>query len=117
MDDNVDAAETLNALLKTLGHETRVVYEGKEALGAFDEFRPGIVLLDIGLPGVNGYEIARRIRARQPAGVKIVAVTGWGQPADRQQSAQAGFDLHLVKPIDEQMLRQAIQNGENGTVH
>ena len=120
VDDNVDAATTLNFFLKALGHETRMAYNGEQALQAFDEFRPQIVLLDIGLPGINGYEVARRIRSRDGSGVRIIAVTGWGQPEDRRQSAEAGFDLHLVKPVDEQQLLQVLgveaQSG-NGTLH
>ncbi len=114
VDDNADAAHTLDALLKTLGHETRVVYDGPQALEAFDEFQPELVLLDIGLPEMSGYEVVRRLRSRRRSGVRIVAVTGWGQAEDRQRSAQAGFDLHLVKPIDEHSLRSALQSGENG---
>ena len=120
VDDNVDAATTLTFFLKALGHETRMAYNGEQALQAFDEFRPQIVLLDIGLPGISGYEVARRIRSRKHSGVRIVAVTGWGQPEDRRQSAEAGFDLHLVKPVDEQQLLQVLgveaQSG-NGTLH
>ena len=120
VDDNVDAATTLNFFLKALGHETRMAYNGEQALQAFDEFRPEIVLLDIGLPGINGYEVARRIRSRKPSGVRIIAVTGWGQPEDRRQSAEAGFDVHLVKPVDEKQLLQVLSvkaQPANGTLH
>jgi PAS domain S-box-containing protein len=127
VDDNVDAASTLHLLLDALGHETRVVHDGMAALEAFDEFHPQLVLLDIGLPGIDGYEVARRFRARQRQGVRIVAVTGWGQAEDRDQSSAAGFDLHLVKPVDEEQLRQILQSSSqlhsssthcsNGTVH
>ena len=120
VDDNVDAAHTLDLLLRALGHETRAVHDGNEALAAFDEFGPNIVLLDIGLPGISGYEVARLLRARGRHGVRIVALTGWGQPDDRRRSSEAGFDLHLVKPIDEDALRTALrssENGENGTLH
>jgi PAS domain S-box-containing protein len=117
VDDNVDAAHTLDAFLKELGHETHVVYDGAAAIAAFEAFKPQIVLLDIGLPGLSGYEVARQLRARQPKGVKIVAVTGWGSAEDRRQSAEAGFDLHVVKPLDEHALQTALQLPENGTVH
>ena len=83
----------------------------------FDEFRPEIVLLDIGLPGLSGSEVARQIRGRNRRNVRIVAVTGWGQANDRRQSADAGFDLHLTKPLDENAVRSALQLPENGTVH
>ena len=83
----------------------------------FDEFRPELVLLDIGLPGLSGYEVARQIRGRNRRNVRIVAVTGWGQANDRRQSADAGFDLHLTKPLDENAVRSALQLPENGTVH
>ena len=119
VDDNVDAANTLDALLKALGHETHTVYDGHEALEAFDAFGPEIVLLDIGLPGISGYEVARRLRSRGRP-VRIVAVTGWGQADDRRRSAEAGFDLHLVKPIDEESLRRALlaaDSGGTGTLH
>ena len=118
VDDNADAATTLDFFLRALGHETRVAYDGEQALQAFDDFRPDIVLLDIGLPGINGYEVARRLRSRGRSGVRIVAVTGWGLPEDRRQSAEAGFDLHLVKPVDEKQLLQVLgAQGQPGTLH
>ncbi len=120
VDDNVDAAETLNVLLRSLGHETRVVYEGAQALEIADEFKPDVVLLDIGLPGINGYEVARRLRSRAGRKLRIVAITGWGMDEDRKRSAEAGFDVHLVKPVRELDLRQILEtNGHpgNGTVH
>jgi PAS domain S-box-containing protein len=107
VDDNADAAVSLNLFVQALGHETLLAYDGEHALQAFDEFRPHIVLLDIGLPDINGYEVARRLRMRG-GGVRIIAVTGWGQPEDRRQSAEAGFDLHLVKPVDETQLLQVL---------
>jgi PAS domain S-box-containing protein len=117
VEDNPDAARTLDLLLRRLGHETRVAHEGGEALSKFDEFRPEVVLLDIGLPGLSGYEVARQIRGRSRKGIRIVAITGWGQPDDRRRSAEAGFDLHLTKPIDEQSLQIALRVPENGTLH
>ena len=84
-----------------MGNETRTAYDGLEAVEAAEAFRPDVVLLDIGLPKLNGYEACRRIR-EQPwgKGVTIVAVTGWGQEEDRRRSQEAGFDHHLVKPVD-----------------
>ena len=101
VDDNVDAAQSLAMLLKALGHEVRMAYDGPSAVEAALDFRPDMVLLDIGLPGLDGFEVARRIR-RQPAfkNIVLVAMTGYGQETDRQRSLEAGFDHHLVKPAD-----------------
>ena len=120
VDDNADAAGTLDMFVKALGHQTRVAYDGEQALQVFDEFKPDIVLLDIGLPGMNGYEVARRLRSRGGKAFRIIAVTGWGQADDRRQSAEAGFDLHLVKPVDEADLLQILSaeaHQGNGTLH
>jgi PAS domain S-box-containing protein len=109
VDDNEDAAASLALLLQSLGHETAVAKDGAEALRLAQEFRPDIVLLDIGMPGMDGYEVARRLRdLRGGRPVRVVAITGWGQEADRERSRQAGFDLHLVKPLDPQDLAQAL---------
>ncbi len=117
VDDNTDAAAMLDLLLRSLGHETRIAHEGGEALRAAEEFRPDIVLLDIGMPGLDGYEVARRLRRQSPRPLRIVAVTGWGQDADRQRSAEAGFDLHLVKPVDANELAQALNDRNGATLH
>lgn len=117
VDDNADAADTLDMLLQVLGHQTRVASDGSSALQIFEEFHPDIVLLDIGLPGMNGYEVARRLRARQGHGLRIVAVTGWGQAEDRKQSAEAGFDLHLVKPVEAEQLQAVLAGVSDGTVN
>jgi PAS domain S-box-containing protein len=114
VDDNVDAATTLHLLLRSLGHETAVAHNGMEALKVAAEFHPEIVLLDIGMPGIDGYEVARRLRSIKEH-LKIVAVTGWGQEADRQRSREAGFDLHLVKPVEPEDLARALRNG--ATLH
>lgn len=108
VDDNVDAAQTLDLLLRSLGHQTRVAYDGALGLKLAEEFHPEVVLLDIGMPGIDGYEVARRLRATRAA-VRIIAVTGWGQEADRQRSREAGFDIHLVKPVDPQELLRAMR--------
>ena len=117
VDDNVDAARTLELLLNSLGHETCVVYDGLRALSAAQEFRPDIVLLDIGMPGIDGYEVARRLRPlKNEWPFRIIAVTGWGTDEDRRKSQEAGFDLHLVKPLDpDQLLRAMERNG--ATLH
>jgi signal transduction histidine kinase len=101
VDDNVDAAESMALLLRVQGHEVRTAYEGRSALDAAAAFRPQVVLLDLGLPQMDGYEVARRLREQLPTnGMALVAVTGYGQDEDRRQTAAAGFDAHLVKPAD-----------------
>jgi CheY-like chemotaxis protein len=101
VDDERLSAVSLRKLLGMKGYEIRTAYDGLEAVTTADEFRPDVVLLDIGLPKMNGYEVARRIR-QQPWGqaMVLIAVTGWGQEADRHRSQEAGFDHHLVKPVD-----------------
>jgi CheY-like chemotaxis protein len=100
VDDNEDAAEMLALVLRKRGFEVELAFDGEEALARVQEHPPEVVLLDIGLPGIDGYEVARRLRARASAEpMMLVAVTGYGQPADRQRSREAGFDHHLVKPV------------------
>ncbi|HRI51476.1 MAG TPA: ATP-binding protein [Pseudomonadota bacterium] len=100
VDDNEDAAEVLAAGLEMLGHKTRVAHDGPEALRVMADFKPELALLDIGLPVMDGYELARRLRQEPSlAHTRLVAVTGYGQDSDRQRSKEAGFDAHLVKPI------------------
>jgi PAS domain S-box-containing protein len=99
VDDNVDAAETIARLLRLAGYEAECVYDGPSALEAVERNRPDIVVLDIGLPGMDGYEVARRLRARFRR-LPLIAVTGYGQDSDRKRSAQAGFDHHFTKPVD-----------------
>ena len=107
VDDNWDAAEMLAIYLHQSGHETHTAHDGLEAIEATTRLQPDLVLLDIGLPRLNGYEAARRIRERHKhaAGPALVALTGWGQDEDRRRSAEAGFDAHLVKPVDVIALR------------
>jgi CheY-like chemotaxis protein len=101
VDDNRDAATSLAVLLRMTGNETRTAHDGLEAVEVAATFRPDVVLLDIGLPKLNGHDACRRIRA-QPWGkdMVLVALTGWGQDEDRRQSKDAGFDHHMVKPVD-----------------
>jgi signal transduction histidine kinase len=99
VEDNVDTADTLRTALESLGHIVRVARDGAEGLRLFAQFAPEVVLLDIGLPGMNGYEAARRMRQLADGGdVSLVALTGWGQKSDRARAADAGFDAHLTKP-------------------
>jgi signal transduction histidine kinase/ActR/RegA family two-component response regulator len=101
VDDNADAAESLAVLLEMTGHTVRLAYDGPSALQAVITHRPHVVLLDIGLPGLDGFEVAQRIRARLALdGVTLVALTGYGQDSDRQRALDVGFDYHLVKPAD-----------------
>ncbi|MBK5297546.1 MAG: PAS domain-containing protein [Vicinamibacteria bacterium] len=101
VDDNRDSVESLAMLLQFSGHETHMAHDGVEAVEAAARLRPDVILLDIGLPGLNGYEAARRIREEQKEGGPVlVALTGWGQEEDRRRSEEAGFDAHLVKPVD-----------------
>jgi CheY-like chemotaxis protein len=109
VDDNRDGAESMTMLLGAHGHEVRTVHDGPTALTVAAEWRPDVMLLDIGLPGMNGYDVAERI-AGQPwrGSMQLVAVTGWGQAEDRARSAKAGFDAHLVKPVELDVLLQAV---------
>ena len=101
VDDNVDAVQSLGKLLELSGYQVRLAYDGPSAVEAATDMCPDVVLLDIGLPGLTGYEVAERIR-QQPLldGTMLVALTGYGQAADRQRSKEAGFDHHLVKPAE-----------------
>jgi CheY-like chemotaxis protein len=100
-DDNKDAADGLSLILRNMGHEVRTARDGLEALSAVAEFQPDVVLLDIGMPLLSGYEVARRIR-EQPGGAQLtlIALTGSSQDEDRHRAAAAGFDHHLAKPTD-----------------
>ena len=101
VDDNVDGATTLAEMLKIMGNDTQTAFDGEEAVALTEAFRPDVVLMDIGMPKVNGYEACRRIRS-QPWGqeIVIIAQTGWGQDEDKRKSQEAGFTFHMVKPID-----------------
>jgi signal transduction histidine kinase len=101
VDDNRDAADSLSMLTQLEGHDTRVAYDGTHGLALAAEFRPDVAFLDIGMPDINGHELARRIRATEwGRGVTLVAITGWGQQQDRAAAVAAGFDQHLTKPVD-----------------
>ena len=101
VDDNADAADGLAMILEMEGDQVRVAYNGEAALEAAAEFRPEAVVLDIGMPGIDGYEVARRLKeSPETRDALLIAMTGWGQPRDRRRSARAGFDLHVVKPVE-----------------
>jgi DNA-binding response OmpR family regulator len=104
VDDNEDAADSLAMLLVVRGDEVRIAYDGEEAVAAQLDFNPEVVLLDIGLPKLSGYDVARAIRSVRGPDVLIIAITGWGQEDDRQRARDAGFDHHFTKPVDFEML-------------
>lgn len=104
VDDNADAADTLALLLASHGAQARATYGGAAALATLNAFAPGVVLLDLGMPEMDGFAVARAVRAAGHAQVRIVALTGWGQQADRERTRAAGFDHHLTKPVDLQAL-------------
>ena len=107
VDDNRDAADSLAMLLQFEGRQTLCAYSGEAALQQVATFEPQLVLLDIGLPGLDGYEVARRLKADFPK-LRVIALSGYGQVEDRQRSAAAGFDAHLVKPVDLDALKRAL---------
>ncbi|HKO68759.1 MAG TPA: PAS domain S-box protein [Burkholderiaceae bacterium] len=111
VDDNVDAADTLSEMLRAAGHGVRTEYDGAAAVDAARSHRPDVVLLDIGLPKLNGYDAARQIRSHDPhSPALLVAVTGWGQDDDRRRSKEAGFHHHLVKPVDPIALERILES-------
>jgi PAS domain S-box-containing protein len=111
VDDSVDASESLAMLLAFEGHETHKAHDGADAVRTAERVRPDVVLMDIGLPVLNGYEACRRIRSQAwSAPITMVAITGWGQEEDREQSNSAGFDLHLVKPVDHDELLRVVRS-------
>ena len=116
VDDNEDAAEWLATVLGLNGHETHVAHDGLEAVRSAERIHPDAVLLDIGLPRLDGYEVCRRIRAQSWGhDLLLVALTGWGQEEDRQKSRDAGFDAHLVKPVDDEVLLKLLASLPSGT--
>ena len=100
VDDNADAADSLGMLLEVRGDDVRIAYDGLEALDVAAEFNPQVVLLDIGMPKISGYDVARRLRDERGDSVLLVAITGWGQEDDRQRARESGFDHHFTKPVD-----------------
>ena len=109
VDDNMDAADMLVMMLQMFGHEVQAAYTGQTALEMAVEYQPDVVLLDIGLPDMNGYEVARHLRQQpQTKDVRLIAMTGYGQDSDRQRSEEAGCEHHLVKPVDPQKLQDLL---------
>jgi CheY-like chemotaxis protein len=109
VDDHQDSAELLATILEIEGHLTRIAYDGQSAIAYAIEFRPDAILLDIGLPDMNGYELARRLREEESvADSRMIAVTGYSRDEDKQRAAAAGFDHHLVKPVDPDELRRVL---------
>jgi len=110
-DDNRDSAETLAALLRMEGHEVTSVHDGPVALSVFAELKPDVALLDIGMPGLTGYEVARKMRQGAPrAPLTLIAITGWGQDIDKERAFAAGFDHHMTKPVDPQRLVELLKS-------
>ena len=106
VDDNKPQAQSLALLLNTMGFDVRSAYTAKSALSILDEFTPQVALIDIGLPDLNGFELARRLRTLpELKGITLIAQSGWGRDADREAARQAGFDHYLVKPINHQILQ------------
>ena len=115
VDDHVDAARMLELLLQCEGHETRIAHDGPSALKTIEEFKPEFVFLDIGMPGMSGYEIARRLQGSETRrNLFLVALTGWGQPSDFRESKEAGFDLHMVKPLDTASVKRLLETPPPG---
>ncbi|HXI38174.1 MAG TPA: response regulator, partial [Burkholderiales bacterium] len=109
VDDNGDVTSSVRRLLELAGHDVREARDGLEGVLAATEFDPQIVLLDIGMPRMNGYDAAREIRKRAPGTPPLIlAMTGWGQDADKERAREAGFDGHLVKPVDPALLLQVV---------
>jgi len=113
VDDNADAAQMLAALLEVQGHDVSVEYDARGALARAHDEHPDVLLLDIGLPDMDGYELARRLRAQpENAGATLVALTGYGQNQDREEAQQAGFDHYLVKPADLNEVNEVLAQAE-----
>jgi len=116
VDDNKDVVRALSRLIRLLGHQVKVASDGEEALLAADEFCPNVVLMDIGLPKLNGYDAARAMRVRPwRKEAVLVAITGWGQDHDRLRSSDAGFDEHLTKPVELAQLRELLSQRPRAT--
>jgi CheY-like chemotaxis protein len=110
VDDNADGAKSLTMMLRLLGNDVQMAHDGVEAVEVAEQFRPEVILMDIGMPRLNGYEATKRIRENEwGRGISIFALTGWGQDSDRELSREAGCDAHLVKPVNLPELEQRLQ--------
>jgi CheY-like chemotaxis protein len=117
VDDNVDAAQSLGMLLKLSGQDVCIAHDGQDGLEKAIEFRPELVLLDIGMPGLDGYEVCRRLRQHSATEkATLIALSGWGLEEDRQRALQEGFDHHLIKPVEFDTLVNLLAKLEIGTV-
>ncbi|HUG54371.1 MAG TPA: response regulator [Vicinamibacteria bacterium] len=118
VEDSVDAAEILGELLGLWGHDVRLAHDGASALRAAREFRPQVILLDIGLPDMDGYAVAHHLRGEDLGGALLVALTGYVEAQDRARARQAGFDRHLIKPVQpealQELFREAIDSSASG---
>jgi two-component system CheB/CheR fusion protein len=115
VEDNLDSAEAMMLMLRAMGHQVTLANDGREALDMARREVPDVILLDIGLPGLDGYQLARRLRGMpETRAARLIAVSGYGQDSDRERSAAAGFDLHLVKPVDPAALADAIDADARG---
>jgi len=109
VDDNHDSALSMAMMLQIMGHDTRTAHDGESAVSTAETFLPEVVLLDIGLPKLNGYEVAQRIREKTwGESMYLIAVTGWGQDEDRQRSSEVGLNLHMVKPVEPAALEKLL---------
>jgi len=109
VDDNHDSALSMAMMLSIMGHDTRTAHDGESAVATAESFLPDVVLLDIGLPKLNGYEVAQRIREKAwGASMYLIAVTGWGQDEDRQRSSEVGLNQHMVKPVEPAALEKLL---------
>jgi CheY-like chemotaxis protein len=111
VDDNADSAEAMALIFRHWGHDVRFTESAQTAVNLFDSFVPDVAFIDIGLPDIDGYDLARRVRAGKARQPKLVAVTGYGTAADRARAREAGFDEHLVKPADAEQLSQLLSPG------
>jgi CheY-like chemotaxis protein len=109
VDDNRDSAEMLQVMLGMLGHTVSIAHTGRGAIDSVVNTRPHVVLLDIGLPDMSGYEVARELRASHDAPVRLIALTGWGEEEAGQQASEAGFDQYLTKPADPALLERILR--------
>jgi CheY-like chemotaxis protein len=108
VDDSVDSAETLAELLRILGHDVPLAHDGAEAVDAARDYRPEVILLDLGLPGMDGYAVAQQLKKEGTAGRKLIALTGYSDQRDKQRTQEVGFDHHLVKPVDPDALQKLL---------